>query len=116
MNRIRTVSVPPARYPDTAPIVVPMMIAKAIAANPIVSDVRAPYTTRLYTSRKLPSVPKMCCGWSAGQPSMWMHDPSRFRTPCSMPRRLWFGSCVAITGAKTAMNTRKNRMIEPDDG
>jgi len=47
------------------------------------SDVRAPYTTRLKTSRKLPSVPNRCCGWSAGQPSRWMHGAARCFTRCS---------------------------------
>ncbi len=43
-------------------MVEPTKIAKPIAASPMTSDVRAPKTTRLNTSRKLLSVPRMCCG------------------------------------------------------
>ncbi len=42
-----------------------------------------------------------------------MHDPSRLRTPSSNPSRLWFGSWVAISCAKTATRMRKTRMIRP---
>jgi hypothetical protein len=47
MRRIRTLSLQPPTKPANAPMAVPRTIAKAMAANPIVSDVRVPYTTRL---------------------------------------------------------------------
>ena len=106
-------SIQPPRKPASAPIAPPMTMANVIAASPIESDVRAPCTTRLKTSRKLPSVPKMCCGLSAGQPRRWMHGPSRFSTPGSTPRSTWLGSCVEIWSANTAMNTSSPRMIRP---
>ena len=77
MKRIRMLSDRPAAKPASAPIVAPTTTAKPIAAKPTVSDVRAPWTTRLNTSRKLPSVPKMCSGLSAGHPSRWTHGGDR---------------------------------------
>ncbi len=48
--------------PAMEPIAVPMTMANAIAAKPMVREVRAPNITRLNTSRRLQSVPIRCCG------------------------------------------------------
>ena len=72
MKRIRMLSVRPPAYPAIAPMMVPMTIANPTVTKPIQSETRAPYRTRLNSSRRFPSRPMMCCGWSSGQPRMWM--------------------------------------------
>src|SRR5687768_3027790 len=42
-----------------------------------------------------------------------MQGPSRLTTPGSTPSNVWFGSCVAIWLAKTAINTRSARTTSP---
>src|SRR6267143_553417 len=88
-------------------------MAKPMAAKPMVSEIRVPKMTRLKTSRKLPSVPRMCCGLSAGQPRMWMHGAARFVTPGSTFSRPASGSNGAIWAAKMAQNTSRPRIVSP---
>src|SRR4029079_16703924 len=90
-----------------------MTIAKVIAASPLVSETRVPKMTRLNRSRKLPSVPSRCSGCVAGHPSRWTHGPDRLTTPSSTPSRTWFGSWVAMNGAKIAMSTSRMRIVIP---
>ena len=58
MIRIRTLSVPPPMKAARAPMTEPMTIANPTVSTPTRSETRAPYTTRLKTSRPLRSTPK----------------------------------------------------------
>ena len=49
--RMSTASIPPRKYPAAAPTPAPTVTATSIASVPMPSDSRAPYTTRLHTSR-----------------------------------------------------------------
>ena len=48
--RISTVSVTPPKYPARMPTAPPTRIATSVAANPTVSEIRAPQISRLRTS------------------------------------------------------------------
>ena len=54
----------------------------------------------------------MCCGWSSGQPNMWIQGAERLSSPSS-PRRPTSGSYGASSGAKIATSTRRPMMISP---
>src|SRR5687767_13004563 len=76
--RIITASTNPPAYPAIAPYATPNVRLTTVASTPIRSESRAPYTTRLKTSRLYGSVPNGCAneggssfiatisGWAAG--------------------------------------------------
>src|SRR6266550_7234154 len=111
--RIRTLSSQPPAKPATIPISVPSTIAKPTVANPTNSDTRAPWTTRLNTSRTFESVPIRSSGWAAGQPRWWMHGGDDFLTPSTTPNRGWSGAYVEIWSANAAVSRRNERIVNP---
>src|SRR5213078_3896104 len=56
-SRMSAVSTQRRKYPATAPTAVPIVAATSMATAPIPRDTRAPYTSRLHTSRLYGSVP-----------------------------------------------------------
>ena len=94
MSRIRPLSVrPPTRAGEGADRD-PIDDRQPTVAKPTRSEIRAPWTTRLYTSRTLPSRPNKCSGWSAGQPRRWMHGAARSSRRRSTPS----SSLVRVVG------------------
>src|SRR5437667_8943199 len=56
-TRWTTMSYAPPRYALETPMAVAINVASVTVANPTVTEIRAPYTTRLHTSRERLSVP-----------------------------------------------------------
>ncbi len=56
-TRWTAMSYAPPRYALETPTAVAISVASATVANPTVTEIRAPYTTRLHTSRERLSVP-----------------------------------------------------------
>src|ERR671919_1284504 len=56
-----TMSYAPPRYALETPTAVAISVARATVAKPTVTEIRAPYTTRLHTSRERLSVPIQNC-------------------------------------------------------
>src|ERR1035437_489208 len=96
--RIRTVSTLPPTPPASAPMVVPKMSPKATATTPTVRLIRAPYRTRLNSSRPSRSVPMR---WARSGPCLL-----RARFPTA-------GSYGAMIGASTAPSTKMAMKTSP---
>ena len=84
--------------PVTKPMAMPITVLKIATATPTVRETRAPYMTRLYTSRPNASVPNQLS-------QLGGFKRLRGVTAC--------GSTVAKYGAKTAINAMNNKVAAP---
>ncbi len=118
MARISPLSVRPPRKPDNgADEPCPTTIGTETVTNPTASEMREPCTSRLNSSRTLPSRPNQCSGWSAGQPSMWMHGGRRgLRALLDSRSGIGSGRCVGDDVGEYGDGTPGSHQDQTDNG
>ena len=114
ITRMMMLSVRPLVKPAIAPRTAPTRIATLTDTKPTTSEMRVPYTTREKTSRKLLSVPMMCCHLSSGQPSRWMQGGASALAPGSLRSSMVsLGPKGAMKSAKIATNAKNSNTTRP---